>query len=159
VTDLNTEVAENTETGIVFETIDRHSVEAWAATHMNTINELTEKIVGAAIEVHRAIGPGLLESAYESCLARELFLRGLACARQVAVPLTYKGEIIDVAFRADLIVEDAVLVELKAIETVLPVHRAQVLSYIRETDHPVGLLINFHVPRLVDGITRLASDR
>jgi GxxExxY protein len=143
----------------VFGAIDGQLSRARAASDMNSINEITEKIIGAAIEVHREKGPGLLESAYESCLARELSLRGLAWVRQLAVPLTYKGEVIDVAFRADLIVEDAVLIELKAIETVLPVHRAQVLSHIRETGHRIGLLINFHVPRLVDGITRLANDR
>lgn len=132
---------------------------ARAAKIMSSINEITEKIIGAAIEVHREKGPGLLESAHKSCLAREISLRGLACARQVAVPLTYKGEVVDVAFRADLIVADAVMVELKALDTVLPVHRAQVLSYLRETGHRVGLLINFHVPKLVDGITRLANDR
>jgi GxxExxY protein len=126
---------------------------------MKTLNELTEQIIGAAIEVHREKGPGLLESAYEACLARELFRRGVACRRQVEVPLTYKGLVIDVAFRADLIVADTVLVELKALEHVLPVHRAQTLSYIRETGHHVGLLINFHVPRLVDGVTRLVNDR
>lgn len=126
---------------------------------MATINELTEAIIGAAIEVHREKGPGLLESAYEACLARELGLRGVAYSRQVPVPLVYKGLTIEIAFRADLIVEQRVLVELKAIETVLPVHKAQVLSYIRETGHAVGLLINFHVPRLIDGVTRIANDR
>jgi len=126
---------------------------------MHPINQLTERIIGAAIEVHREKGPGLLESAYESCLAHELTAAGLKIARQVPVPLVYKGLDLDVAFRADLIVEDRVLVELKAVESVLPVHRAQLLSYIRETGHEIGLLINFHVPRLVDGITRLVNDR
>lgn len=126
---------------------------------MDDINQLTEQIIGAAIEVHREKGPGLLESAYEACLAHELSLRGIKAVRQVPVPLTYKGLVIEVAFRADLIVQDRVLVELKAVETVLPVHKAQVLSYIRETGHQIGLLINFHVPKLVDGITRIANDR
>ena len=126
---------------------------------MSEINYLTEQIIGAAIEVHREKGPGLLESAYEGCLAHELTLRGIANVRQVPVPLVYKGVTIDVAFRADLIVEDRVLVELKAIESVAPIHRAQVLSYIRETKHQVGLLINFHVGKLIDGITRFANDR
>jgi GxxExxY protein len=126
---------------------------------MNPINQLTEQIIGAAIEVHREKGPGLLESTYEACLAHELSLRGLKWALQVPVPLTYKGTVIDTAFRADLIVEDLVLVELKAIETVLPIHKAQVLSYIRETGHCIGLLINFHVPKLVDGISRIINDR
>lgn len=126
---------------------------------MNDVNQLTEQIIGAAIEVHREKGPGLLESAYEACLAHELALRGISSARQVSVPLSYKGVVIEVAFRADLIVRNTVLVELKAVETVLPVHKAQVLSYIRETGHQIGLLINFHVPKLVDGVTRIANDR
>jgi GxxExxY protein len=121
--------------------------------------QLTEQIIGAAIEVHRDKGPGLLESAYESCLAHELGLRGLLVARQVPIPLVYKGVTIDIAFRADLIVDDKVLVELKAVETILPVHKAQLLSYIRETGHQVGLLINFHVLKLVDGVTRKINDR
>jgi len=126
---------------------------------LEAINLLTKQIIGAAIEVHREKGPGLLESAYETCPACELTVRGLSCARQIAVPLTYKGQVIDVAFRADLIVDDKVLLELKAVESVLPVHKAQVLSYIRETRHRVGLLINFHVPKLVDGVTRIINDR
>ena len=126
---------------------------------VNDINQLTEQIIGAAIEVHREKGPGLLESAYEACLMHELSLRGIQAARQVAVPLNYKGVVVEVAFRADLIVQGRVLVELKALESVLPVHKAQVLSYLRETGHEVGLLINFHVPKLVDGITRFVNDR
>ena len=123
------------------------------------INQVTEQIIGAAIEVHREKGPGLLESAYESCLAHELGLRGLQDARQVPIPLVYKGITIDIAFRADLIIADTVLVELKAIEHILPVHKAQVLSYVRETGHQIGLLINFHVHKLVDGVTRVVNDR
>src|ERR1041385_597118 len=126
---------------------------------MNTLNQLTEQVIGSAIEVHRLKGPGLLESAYERCLLRELQLRNIDAVRQVPVPLVYKGEVIDEAFRADLIVCGQVLVELKAIETVLPIHRAQLLSYIRETGHEIGLLINFHVPKLVDGVTRIVNDR
>ncbi|MDB6114390.1 MAG: GxxExxY protein [Lacunisphaera sp.] len=126
---------------------------------MESINQLTQRIIGAAIEVHRQKGPGLLESVYESCLAHELESCGLQVARQVPVPLVYKAITIDIAFRADLIVENCVLVELKAIETVLPVHKAQLLSYIREAGRPIGLLINFHSAKLVDGITRIANDR
>ena len=126
---------------------------------IESTNQLTEQIIGAAIEVRREKGPGLLESAYETCLAHELDLRGLTVARQVPVPLVYKSVTIDVAFRADLIIADTVLVELKAIETILPVHKAQLLSYIRETGHQVGLLINFHVLKLVDGVTRKINDR
>lgn len=126
---------------------------------MKETDPLTEKIIGAAIEVHREKGPGLLESSYEACLAHELTGLGLRCDRQVPVPLVYKGVTIDIAFRADLIVNDQVLVELKAVETILPVHRAQVLSYLRETGYRIGLLINFHVPRLAQGVTRFINDR
>ena len=127
--------------------------------NLEVINQLTQRIIGAAIEVHREKGPGLLESAYEACFARELELQNLRISRQVAVPVIYKGLSIESGFRVDLIIEDKVLVELKAVESVLPVHKAQILSYIRETGHPLGLLINFHAPRLVDGITRLVNDR
>jgi GxxExxY protein len=126
---------------------------------MHILNQLTEQIIGAAIEVHREKGPGLLESTYESCLARELSLRNLRFERQVAVPVIYKGTPVDTAFRADLIIENTVLLELKAIETILPVHKAQVLSYIRETGLQIGLLINFHVPKLTDGVHRFINDR
>lgn len=126
---------------------------------MDEINRIAEQIFGAAIEVHREKAPGLLESAYEACLAHELSLRGLDSTRQVPVPLWYKGVVIQVPFRAELIVLDRVLVALQACEKVLPVHRVQLLSYIRETGHQVGLLIIFHVPKLVDGITRIVSDR
>ena len=126
---------------------------------MDNLNQLTEAIIGAAIEVHREKGPGLLESTYESCLVCELGIRNLRVERQVAVPLLYKGMMLESAFRADLIVERSVLVELKAIETILPVHKAQVLSYIRETGHRIGLLINFHVPKLTDGVHRFINDR
>lgn len=127
--------------------------------NLDAINQLTQRIIGAAIEVHREKGPGLLESAYEACFAHELELQNLRISRQVAVPVIYKGLTIESGFRVDLIIEDKVLVELKAVESVLPVHKAQILSYIRETGHPLGLLINFHAPRLVDGITRIVNDR
>ncbi len=127
--------------------------------NLETINQLTQQIIGAAIEVHREKGPGLLESAYEACFAHELELQNLRISRQVSVPVIYKGITIESGFRVDLIIENRVLVELKAIEAVLPVHKAQVLSYIWETGHPLGLLINFHAPRLVDGITRIVNDR
>ncbi|CAM3083459.1 GxxExxY protein [Rariglobus hedericola] len=126
---------------------------------MEALNSLTDKIIGAAIEVHRHKGPGLLESTYESCLAQELTLRNLRFERQVAVPLLYKGLTLDVAFRADMIIENKILIELKALEAILPVHKAQVLSYLRETGLSLGLLINFHVPKLVDGVHRFINDR
>ena len=120
--------------------------------------ELTEKIIGAAIEVHRALGPGLLESAYEECLCRELDLRGLKFQRQVPLPVEYKGVKLDCGYRLDLIVEDEVILELKCIERVLSVHEAQLLTYLKLTGKRVGLIVNFNVATLVrGGIVRKVS--
>ena len=114
----------------------------------------TSTIIGAAIEVHRRLGPGLLESAYEECLCHELHLQGLQFRRQVEVPVIYKGLKLDCGYRIDLIVEDTVVIELKAIEHILPVHEAQLITYLRLTGKRVGLLINFNVPLLSSGIVR-----
>ena len=114
----------------------------------------TGPIIGAAIEVHRHLGPGLLESAYEECLCHELHLRGIGFRRQVALPVEYKGIKLDCGYRLDLIVNEEVVVEIKCIERVLPVHEAQLLTYIRLAGKQVGLLINFNVPVLTRGITR-----
>ncbi|MFN3167032.1 MAG: GxxExxY protein [Phycisphaeraceae bacterium] len=116
--------------------------------------DLTEQVIGSAIEVHRALGPGLLESAYEACLAYELALRGLKVVRQVELPLHYKGVHVDCGYRLDLLVEDRVIVELKAVDRILPIHEAQLMSYLRLSKIKTGLLINFNVTRLIDGITR-----
>jgi len=113
--------------------------------------ELTEQIIGAAVEVHRALGPGLLESAYEECLCRELHLRGLAFQRQVPLPVEYKGVNLDCGYRLDLIVQDEIILELKCCERVLPVHETQLLTYLKLTGKRVGLLINFSVATLVRG--------
>ena len=113
--------------------------------------ELTEKIIGAAIEVHRALGPGLLESAYEEGLCRELGLRGVAFQRQVSLPIEYKGVKLDCGYRLDLIVQDEVILELKCAEHLLPVHDAQLLTYLKLTHKRVGLIINFNVATLVKG--------
>ena len=117
--------------------------------------DLTEQIIGAAIEVHRHLGPGLLESAYRVCLVHELRLRGLATATEVPLALEYKGIHLHVGYRLDIVVDDAVVVELKTVERFKPVHQAQLLSYLRLSGRRVGLLINFHVPVLKDGIKRL----
>ncbi|SPF47132.1 conserved hypothetical protein [Candidatus Sulfotelmatobacter kueseliae] len=114
----------------------------------------TSAIIGAAIEVHRQLGPGLLESAYEECLCHELHLRGLAFERQVALPVSYKGLQLDCGYRIDLIVEREVVVELKAVEKILPIHEAQLLTYLKISGKHVGLLINFDVPLLTQGIIR-----
>jgi GxxExxY protein len=116
--------------------------------------QITHRIIGAAIEVHRRFGAGLLESAYETCLCHELMLQGLSFQRQVSLPVEYKGVHLDCGYRIDLIVEDAVIVELKAIEKLLPIHEAQLLTYLRLSGKHVGLLINFNVKLLTDGIIR-----
>ncbi len=119
--------------------------------------ELSGKVIGAAIEVHRAMGPGLLESIYEECLACELALRGVSYQRQFAVPLVYRGRQLGSGLRIDFLVEGQIVVELKAIEGILPVHEAQLLTYLRLTQRKLGLLINFNVPTLKDGIKRMAN--
>ena len=116
--------------------------------------ELTEQIIGAGIEVHRALGPGLLESVYESCVAHELSLRGIPFESQKQVLVKYKAVQLASDLRADFIVENRVVVELKAVDAVLPVHRAQILTYMRLANCEVGLLINFNVQQLTKGIER-----
>ena len=116
--------------------------------------ELTERIIGAAIEVHKALGPGLLESVYEACFCHELRLRGLRFERQIDIPAEYKGVKLDCAYRLDLLVEGKVIVEVKSVETLLPIHEAQLLTYLRLAGKRVGLLINFNTPVLKKGIIR-----
>lgn len=116
--------------------------------------EITEQVIGAAIEVHRALGPGLLESAYEASLCHELSLRRLAFQTQVALPVAYKGIKLDCGYRLDMVVVGSVVVEIKAVEKLEPVHEAQLLTYMRLGGYKVGLLINFNVPLLRDGIVR-----
>ncbi len=118
-------------------------------------NEITEQIIGAAIEVHRIMGPGLLESVYEDCLAIEFGIRQLKFERQKTIPLQYKHHQVASDLRLDLIVNGKVIVELKTVEKLLPVHEAQLLTYLRLTGCKVGLLINFNVPVLKDGIKRM----
>ena len=119
--------------------------------------EVTEAIIGAAIEVHRQLGPGLLESVYEAALAYELTERGLTVERQKPVPIAYKGLRFDEGFRIDLLVAGEVVVELKCVETLLPIHDAQVISYLKLCGLKVGLLLNFKVPVLRQGIRRFAN--
>lgn len=118
-------------------------------------SELTETVIGGAIEVHRNKGPGLIESIYEWCLLKELELRGLACTSQKVVIIDYKGFKREEPLRFDVLVEGCVLVEAKALQNVLPIHKAQVLSYMKLLDVPLGLLINFHELKLTDGVHRL----
>lgn len=118
------------------------------------INERTGLIVDAAMKVHTWLGPGLLESSYQACLAHELKRRGLSVSTQVPIPLIYEGLRLKVGYRADFVVENAIIVELKAVEKIIPVFEAQLLSYLRLTGLRVGLLINFHEERLKDGTRR-----
>lgn len=119
------------------------------------INELTEAVIGACIEVHRIIGPGLLESAYEQCLCKELSLRGIPFVAQIPLPVTYKGILLDCGHRVDLLVDGRLVIELKTVEKILPIHEAQVLTYLRLGGWKIGLLINFNVQFLRDGIKRI----
>ena len=118
------------------------------------VNELTKEIIGAAIEVHRVLGPGLLESAYEQCLCQELTLRKVPFERQVSLPVQFKGLRLDCGYRIDLLVAKRVVLEIKAIESLLPIHEAQLLTYLKLGGWKVGLLINFNVTVLKDGIRR-----
>ena len=122
-----------------------------------TINEVSGQIVAAAITVHTALGPGLLESAYEACLLHELRRRALTVAAQVELPVVYEDVRIDVGYRIDLLVENAVIVELKSVDAIHPIHRAQLLSYLKLSRKKPGLLINFNVLRLKNGIVRMAN--
>jgi GxxExxY protein len=119
---------------------------------------LTELVIGAAMEVHIALGPVLLESVYEECLCHELHLRGLKFQRQVSVPVIYKGVSLDCGYRLDLIIEDVVILELKSVERVLAIHEDQLLTYLKLLDKPVGFIINFNVPILRQGIVRKVFD-
>jgi GxxExxY protein len=118
-------------------------------------DRLSGEVIGAAIEVHRIMGPGLLESIYERCLLRELELRGISALQQEEVVIDYKDDVFKETLRFDLLVEGCLLVELKAIQAVLPIHKAQLLSYMKLLKVPLGLLFNFHEMRLIEGISRL----
>lgn len=125
--------------------------------HVRDINELSGIIVDAAIRVHSGLGPGLLESAYETCLAYELRERGLLVRTQAALPVVYKTIQMDLAYRIDLLVEESIVVELKTVPKLLPIHEAQLLTYLRLSGHRIGLLLNFHVPLMREGIKRMVN--
>jgi GxxExxY protein len=125
---------------------------------VRSTDQITEKIIGSAIAVHKALGPGLLESAYEECLCFELAEAGLEFKRQVALPVVYKGVKLDCGYRMDVVVEESVIIEIKAVERIVPVHEAQLLSYLKLTGIKVGLLLNFHVPVLKSGIKRIVNN-
>ncbi|MDP8202514.1 MAG: GxxExxY protein [Candidatus Tenebribacter burtonii] len=116
--------------------------------------DITDKIINAAIEVHKNLGPGLLESAYEECLFYELLKKNMLIKQQVQIPIIYKGETIKTKYRLDLLVEDKVIVELKSVDKLLPIHEAQLITYLKLSGYRVGMLINFNVKLLKDGIIR-----
>ncbi len=120
----------------------------------NSRDPLTEKVIGCAIEVHRILGPGLLESAYQRCLALELRNMGLQFETEVPMPVKYKNEVLDCGCRADILVGKSLILVLKAVETILPIHQAQLLTYMKLSGIRIGLLINFYQPRLIDGLKR-----
>jgi len=121
------------------------------------INKLSGIILDSSIEVHKILGPGLLESVYEICLCKEFDLRGVRYKRQVTLPIEYKGEELDADFRIDILVEDEIIIELKSVEILHPVFEAQLLTYLKLADKRLGLLINFNVPRLIDGFKRMIN--
>jgi GxxExxY protein len=121
------------------------------------VNEITHKVIAAAMKVHSVLGPGLLESAYQACLAHELRSRGFEVAVQVPLPVVYEGQKLEVGYRIDLVVEGRVVIEVKAVDAIHPIHEAQLLSYMRLSRITVGLLINFNVLHLKDGIKRMVD--
>ena len=128
------------------------------AERRKTLNRFTGRIIGAAIAVHKALGPGLLESAYEACMAHELACSGLSLERQKPLPLIYRGVRLDCGYRLDLLVEESVIVEIKSVDRLEPIHEAQLLSYLRLMDLRLGLLINFNVCRLRAGLRRMVNE-
>lgn len=126
-------------------------------TDLKRLNAISGTVIDSAVRVHSALGPGLLETAYRACLARELAIRGIAVQQEVPLPITYAGQTLEVGYRLDLLVEDLVVVEIKAVESLAPVHRAQLLSYLKLSKRPLGLLLNFNVVLLRDGIVRMRN--
>jgi len=121
------------------------------------INKLSGIILDCSIEVHRNLGPGLLESVYEVCLCKELSLKGIKFQRQALLPVNYKGEKLDADYRIDILVENEIIIELKSVELMNPIYEAQLLTYLKLADKKLGLLINFNVPRLIDGYKRMLN--
>lgn len=132
-------------------TLDKHR----GTENAERINFITEKIIGAAIEVHKSLGPGLLESVYETCLCHEFHLLGMSFERQKSVSVVYKGIALETCLRIDIVVENAVVIELKCVEKIAPIHESQLLTYMRLSGIPTGLILNFYTPRIVDGIKRM----
>jgi len=122
------------------------------------MNQLSSKIIGAAIEVHKTLGPGLLESAYEECLCHELSIQGLLFEKQKPLSIDYKGKKLDCGYRLDIVVEKAVIIELKSCEKIEPIHKAQLLTYLKLSGLNLGLVLNFNVPLMRDGIVRIVNE-
>ena len=122
------------------------------------LNKISEKVIGSAIEAHKVLGPGLLESVYQKCLAYELRNSGMEVQQEVELPIVYKTMKVEKAFRVDMLIEDSVVLELKAVEQIMPIYKAQLLSYLRLSDLKLGLLINFNVPVLKQGIQRVVNN-
>ena len=125
---------------------------------MINMNQLSSKIIGAAIEVHKTLGPGLLESAYEECLCHELSIQGLLFEKQKPLSIDYKGKKLDCGYRLDIVVEKAVIIELKSCEKIEPIHKAQLLTYLKLSGLNLGLVLNFNVPLMRDGIVRIVNE-
>jgi GxxExxY protein len=123
------------------------------------VNDLTKTIIGAAIEVHRTLGPGLLESTYEACLFYELDQMGIFVERQVELPVKYKNVRVEIGYRIDLLVENQVIIEVKSVKELLPVHMAQIITYLKISNKSKGLLMNFNEAKLIDGIKRISNER
>lgn len=124
---------------------------------LKKLNAISGAVIDSAVAVHTALGPGLLESAYRACLAHELTTRAIAVRQEVPLPIHYSGHTLEIGYRIDLLVEDLVVVEIKAVDAIAPVHRAQLLSYLKLSKRPLGLLLNFHVVLLRDGIVRMRN--
>ena len=122
------------------------------------INKLSNRVIGAAIEVHKGLGPGLLESAYEECLCHELNLREISYDRQLSLPVLYKEKQLDCGYRIDVLVEKSIILELKAVDKIEAIHKAQLLTYLKLSDIHLGLLLNFNVPIMKDGIVRIVNE-
>ena len=122
------------------------------------LNHITDRVINSAIKVHKALGPGLLESAYEACLLHELRRNGLKAESQVGLPINYDGVILDVGYRIDILIEDSIIIELKAVEKIIPLHEAQLVSYLKLSGKKLGLIINFNVILLKDGIKRMVNN-
>jgi GxxExxY protein len=123
------------------------------------VNDLTKTIIGAAIEVHRTLGPGLLESTYEACLFYELEQMGLFVERQVELPVKYKNVRVEIGYRIDLLVENQVIIEVKSVKELLPVHMAQIITYLKISNKSKGLLMNFNEAKLIDGVKRISNEK